>query len=196
MTGRLTATLIVAAVAWVVLGLASPAWAPACAPFALDIKDSTRVWVGTIVAVDDASSKFPGPTIARPVFGLHVQVQEVLKGSPVPDVELVYTNTFAPMSRSALLGWQTVFALPARQADGTQWGRLDCQIGTGVGELRQAAASALGVTLPTPLPPPAPVQGRIPWFVTPVGAIIVAALALAALVSWRRRARPAAATRE
>src|SRR6266542_6725847 len=75
MQGRLAA-LVLATVASVLI-TASPAWAPACGPFSLDVKDAMRVWVGTIVRVDDAPSNFSAPDIGRPIYRLHVRVQEV-----------------------------------------------------------------------------------------------------------------------
>jgi hypothetical protein len=70
-------------------------------------------------------------------------------------VQIIHTNPTVRLPSSAFLGLQIVFALPGRQPDGTQWDSLDCQLGTPVGGLRRTAAQMLGVSLRTPLPPPA-----------------------------------------
>jgi hypothetical protein len=182
-----TAAAVAGACAAIIVGSASPAWAPVCGPFSLDVKDATRVWVGTIIGVDDASSRFSAPTLAGHVFALSVVVQEVLKGPPAPGVQLVYTNSFAPMSASELRGLQTVFALPDRQRNGAQWDSLECHLGTSVGELRGTAAAALDLTLRTPLPPPAPLESGPTWFAILASVVVAVALALAAFETWRRR---------
>ena len=49
-----TVTIVVLATGVGVVLFASPAWAPPCGLFSMDIRDADRVWVGTVVAVDDA----------------------------------------------------------------------------------------------------------------------------------------------